>query len=64
MAWRHSAGMDHARLGQFPGVAFSPDPRATELIRLAGDLTQDEVQQSPIARNAIILLKGAAFGPG
>ena len=33
-------------------------------IRLAADLTQEEVQQSAVARNALILLRAAAAGPG
>jgi hypothetical protein len=33
-------------------------------IRLAADLTPDEIQQSAVARNAIMLLRAAAVGPG
>ena len=33
-------------------------------IRLATDLTHDEIQQSTVARNALILLRAAAAGPG
>jgi len=40
-----------------------PSPTAGP-IRLATDLTYEEVQQSPIARNTLILLRAAAAGPG
>jgi len=33
-------------------------------IRLATDLTPDEIRQSTIARNALLLLRAAAVGPG
>jgi hypothetical protein len=33
-------------------------------VRLAADLTQEEIRQSPVARNALILLRAAAAGPG
>lgn len=33
-------------------------------IRLAADLTPNEIQQSAVAMNAIVLLRAAAVGPG
>jgi len=40
-----------------------PSPTAGP-IRLATDLTHDEIQQSAVARNALILLRAAAADPG
>ncbi len=40
-----------------PSPVFGP-------IRLAADFTPDEIQQSAVARNALILLHAAADGPG
>ncbi len=40
-----------------------PSPTAGP-IRLAADLTHDEIQQSAVARNALILLRAATAGPG
>jgi hypothetical protein len=40
-----------------------PSPK-TGPIRLAADLTNDELQQSAVARNTLILLESAAAGPG
>ena len=40
-----------------------PSPTAGP-IRLAADLTEEEVEQSAVARNALILLRAATAGPG
>jgi hypothetical protein len=40
-----------------------PSPK-TGPIRLAADLTNEELQQSAVARNTLILLQSAAAGPG
>jgi hypothetical protein len=47
----------------FTALHEPPSPMAGP-IRLAADLTQAEVQQSAVARNALILLRAAAAGPG
>jgi len=47
----------------FAALHRPPSPMAGP-IRLATDLTHDEVQQSAIARDALILLRAAAAGPG
>ena len=47
----------------FTALHRPPSPIAGP-IRLAIDLTHDEVQQSAAARNALILLRAAATGPG
>lgn len=45
--------------------ALRQRPSSTaEPIRLAADLADDEIQQSAVARNALILLRAAAGGPG
>jgi hypothetical protein len=41
-----------------------PPPPTAGRIRLAADLTQEEVEQSAVARNALILLRAAAADPG
>jgi hypothetical protein len=52
--------LDHA---SFAALREPPSPTAGP-IRLAADLTQEEVEQSAVARNALILLRTAAAGPG
>jgi hypothetical protein len=47
----------------FAALYEPPSPMAGP-IRLAADLTQDEIRQSAVARNALILLRAAATGPG
>lgn len=47
----------------FVALHRPPSPMAGA-IRLGTDLTHDEVQQSAVARNALILLRAAAAGPG
>jgi hypothetical protein len=47
----------------FVALHRPPSPMAGP-IRLATDLTHDEVQQSAVARNVLILLRAAAAGPG
>ena len=47
----------------FAALHGPPSPMAGP-IRLASDLTHEEVQQSAVARNALILLRAAAAGPG
>jgi hypothetical protein len=47
----------------FDALRRPPSPTAGP-IRLASDLTRGEVQQSAVARNALILLRAAASGPG
>jgi hypothetical protein len=47
----------------FAALREPPSPTAGA-IRLAADLTQEEVEESAIARNALILLRAAAAGPG
>jgi hypothetical protein len=47
----------------FDALRHPPSPRAGP-IRLAADLAYDEVQQSAVARNALVLLRAAAAGPG
>lgn len=47
----------------FTALHRPPSPSAGP-IRLAFDLTFEEVQQSAVARNALILLRAAASGPG
>ena len=47
----------------FVALHDSPSPTAGP-IRLATDLSEEEVQQSAVARNATILLHAAATGPG
>ena len=47
----------------FLALHFPPSPNHGP-IRLATDVTPDEIQQSPIARNALIVLRAAAAGPG
>ena len=46
----------------FAALREPPSPTAGP-IRLAADLTQEEVQQSAVARNALILLRAAAAEP-
>ena len=41
-----------------------PPSRRAGPIRLAADLTQEEIRQSAVASNALILLRAAATGPG
>jgi hypothetical protein len=47
----------------FTALNRPPSPMAGR-IRLAGDLTHDEVRQSAVARNAPILLRAAASDVG
>ena len=47
----------------FAALHRPPSPMAGP-IRLATDLTHEEVQQSPVARNVLLLLRAAAAGPG
>ena len=47
----------------FDALRHPPSPTSGP-IRLASDLTPEEVQQSAVARNALILLRAAAVGPG
>ena len=47
----------------FAALREPPSPTAGP-IRLAADLTQEEVEQSAVARNALILLRAAAADPG
>ena len=47
----------------FAALREPPSPMAGP-IRLAADLTQEEIRQSAVARNALILLRAAATGPG
>lgn len=47
----------------FAALQQQPSPTAGP-IRLASDLTAEEVQQSAVARNARVLLRAAAAGPG
>jgi hypothetical protein len=56
-AWRL---LDYA---SFVALHDAPSPTAGP-IRLATNLTEEEVQQSAVARNATILLHAAATGPG
>jgi hypothetical protein len=50
-------------LASFNALRRPPSPTAGP-IRLAADLADDEIQQSAVARNALILLRAAAEGPG
>ncbi|MGD0108988.1 MAG: hypothetical protein ABSC06_33895 [Rhodopila sp.] len=47
----------------FDALRHPPSP-STGAIRLASDLTENELQQSAVARNALVLLRTAAVGPG
>ena len=47
----------------FAALHRPPSPSAGP-IRLASDLTLEEVQQSAVARNALVLLRAAASGSG
>ncbi|MGE0255502.1 MAG: hypothetical protein AB7N54_04865 [Alphaproteobacteria bacterium] len=47
----------------FAALHRPPSPTAGP-IRLAADLTPEEVQRSAVARNALLLLRAAAAGPG
>jgi hypothetical protein len=47
----------------FNGLHEPPSPM-TGPMRLAVDFTQEELQRSAVARNALILLRAAAAGPG
>ena len=47
----------------FAALHEPPSPMAGP-IRLAADLTQEEILQSAVARNALILLRAAATAPG
>ncbi len=47
----------------FLALHFPPSPDHGP-IRLTDNLTQEELQQSAIARNALILLREAGAGPG
>jgi len=47
----------------FASLSRPPSP-LTGPIRLATDLTYEEIQQSAIARNTLVLLRSAAVGPG
>jgi hypothetical protein len=50
-------------LASFNALRLPPSPTAAP-IRLAADLADGEIQQSAVARNALILLRAAAGGPG
>ncbi len=50
-------------LASFNALRRPPSPTAGP-IRLAADLADGEIQQSAVARNALILLRAAAEGPG
>ena len=50
-------------LATFNALRRPPSPTAGP-IRLAADLADGEIQQSAVARNALILLRAAAEGPG
>jgi hypothetical protein len=50
-------------LASFNALRRPPSPTAGP-IRLAADLADGEIQQSAVARNALILLRAAAGGPG
>jgi hypothetical protein len=52
--------LDH---GAFAALRH-PDATIYGPIQLATDLTSDEIQQSAFARNALLLLRSAATGPG
>ena len=52
--------LDHASFVALHGL---PSPMAGP-IQLASDLTHEELEQSAVVRNAIILLRAAAAGPG
>jgi hypothetical protein len=56
-AWTSLDDASLVALRHHPHPVFGP-------IRLANDLTPDEIQQSPIARNALILLRLANENPG
>ena len=47
----------------FSALRHPPSPTAGP-IRLAADLPQDELRRSAVARNALLLLRAAATGPG
>ena len=47
----------------FDALRHPPSPAAGP-IRLASDFKHEEIQQSAVARNALILLRAAATGPG
>ena len=47
----------------FDALRHPPSPSGGP-IRLASDLTDEELQQSAVARNALVLLRAAAVGPG
>jgi hypothetical protein len=47
----------------FDALRHSPSPSGGP-IRLASDLTEEEIEQSAVARNARVLLRAAAVGPG
>jgi hypothetical protein len=47
----------------FAALHQPPSPMAGP-IRLAADFTQEEIRQSAVARNALILLRAAEIGPG
>jgi hypothetical protein len=47
----------------FTALHRPPSPAAGP-IRLGSDLTDDEIQRSAVARNALVLLRAAAAGPG
>ena len=50
-------------LNSFAALRDTPPP-ATGPIRLASNLSQEEIERSAIARNALILMQAAATGPG
>jgi hypothetical protein len=56
-AWTMLDERSLAALRHPPSPVFGP-------IRLAADLTPDEIQQSSLARTALVLLRAAAAGPG
>ena len=56
-AWTLLDGASFAALSRPPSTKVGP-------IRLVPDLTAEEIQQSAVARNALILMRAAAAGPG
>jgi hypothetical protein len=56
-AWTLLDGASFAALSRPPSAKVGP-------IRLVSDLTAEEIQQSAVARNALILMRAAAAGPG
>jgi hypothetical protein len=55
--------VDSAGRRQLCGAVAAPSPTVGP-IRLASDLTGEEVQQSAVARHALILMRASAAGQG